>query len=252
MKNLLSILFVTLFAFSLSAQTNPALEYWTTKRWKAKDGQGQDFVKAAAAKTKMFNMTPENPMVSYRILDGPDQGMIERIYPALTLDKVYNRDNSAGRAHWMDNVQQHVASSEGVETWWRIKNLCNNWVEGGKPATHLSVETIVVENGKLENVRRYLNRASKIRAAHSTVGIAVFKISSGGQNNKFRIVTFFDDPMKALGEWKSDKTFDEEYDAMFGYNAMQTDRRAYNESLLPWAKITERLQLIPEMSFMGQ
>ena len=250
MRILSSTVLLVLFTISLSSQSNPNREYYSTNRWEVKMGQAQDFIKAASEKTKMFNMSPERAIVTYRIVDGPDQGKFVRIQGPKTLDQLYNQDNSEEVAYWMQNVMQYAEGNDGSQTWWRIKNLCINWNESGTPAKHISALTIVVETGKMEDVRRFLNRRSQVLKKFDKTIMGVYGLASGGQSNMFRIITVVD-PGRTESNWTSENSFEEEYNAMFGYNARQVDRRAYNEALLPWGKYRERLQLVPEMSYLG-
>ena len=250
MRILSSTILLLIFSISLTSQSNPNREYWTTKRWQAKAGQGQDFRAAASEKTSMFNMSPETSIITYRVVDGPDQGMFERVQGPKTMDQLFNQDNSAGIAHWQEHVMPHVQDSEGAQTWWRIKGLCINWEESATPAKHVSILTFIVETGKMEDVRRFLNRRSQVLKKFSKSPMGVFGLSSGGQTNTFRVVTMID-PSQTESSWTSENSFEDEYNTMFGYNARQVDRRAYNEALLPWGKFRERMQLVPEMSYMG-
>ena len=52
MKKLLLFTLLSAFAFTAFAQRNAKVEYWNTFHYKAKDGMEQEFLKAAAIKTK--------------------------------------------------------------------------------------------------------------------------------------------------------------------------------------------------------
>ncbi|MGB5385402.1 MAG: hypothetical protein WBN20_01305 [Eudoraea sp.] len=66
------------------------------------------------------------------------------------------------------------------------------------------------------------------------------------------IITLFYDPMKAMGEWKSeDFDFEDAYNEKYGYNAFMTDRDLYTKAFEIYGNLVETNKLVPEMSFMG-
>lgn len=252
MKRVLTLLFILLLALPGYAQTNPNSEYYRTMRWKAKTGQADDFKKAAAKKTQMFNNNPENAIVTYQIMTGSDQGMFERVQVARTLDNLYNADNTKELDYWAKNVTQFTENPEGGKIWWRIKGLSVNWEEGGTPSKYMDVQIITIKTGHTGDFRRFMNRRMSIIKENSTRKLAVFKISSGGQLGEFRIITFFDDPMKAEGEWKTeDFNFEDTYNEKYGFNAYMTDLDLYANAFEIYGNYVETHKLVPEMSFMG-
>ena len=252
MKRILTLLFILLLALPGFSQTNPNWEYYRTMRWKAKSGQADDFKKAAAKKTQMFNNSPENAIVTYQMMTGPDQGMFERVQVARTLDNLYNADNTKELEYWAKNVTQFAENPEGGKIWWRIKGWSANWEEGGTPSKYMDVQIITIKTANTSDFRRYMTRRMEIIKENSTRKIAVFKISSGSQLGEFRIITFFDDPMKAMGEWKSeDFDFEDAYNEKYGFNAYMTDRDLYTKAFEIYGNLVETHKLVPEMSFMG-
>ena len=102
MKKLLLFTLLSAFAFTAFAQRNAKVEYWNTFHYKAKDGMEQEFLKAAAIKTKKFNSDSTNLIVTYRITTGDKSGVYERIMPFQT-SKSYDRDASKEGKYWNDN-----------------------------------------------------------------------------------------------------------------------------------------------------
>lgn len=252
MKRTLIALVIALMALPLSGQTNPNQEYYRTMRWKAKPGQAENFMNAAAKKTQMYNNTPETSMVTYRIMTGPDQGKFERVFPAKTISQIY-ANNQAELDYWNKNVSKYAEEPAGAKVWWRIKGWSVNWDPAtDPPSKYLSVQILTLKNGHTPDFRRYMSRRIQILKEHSTRKMAVFKISSGSQLNEIRIITFFDDPMKANGEWKTeDFSFEDAYNEKFGFNALDTDAALYGKSIEIYGNFVETHQLVPEMSFMG-
>ena len=54
-SQLFSLLLLSLFSLSISAQSNPNWEYWTSAKVEIKKGMAGEFEKAAADKTKKYN-----------------------------------------------------------------------------------------------------------------------------------------------------------------------------------------------------
>lgn len=252
MKRLLIVLILALVCMPAMSQLNPNWEYYRTMRWKANPGQTDNFMKAAGEKTKMFNNTPETAMVTYRIMTGPDQGKFERVSANKTLSQMYSQ-NPEEMEYWGKNVSEYTNEPSGAKVWWRIKGWSVNWPpENMRPSKYLSVQTLTIKNGNNGNFRRYMNRRMQILKENTSRQMAVFKISSGSQLLEFRVITFFDDPMNAMGEWKTeDFSMQEAYDDKFGWNAYRTDQELFFQSIEIYGNLVETHQLVPEMSYMG-
>lgn len=252
MKRMLTTLAILFLALPISAQMNPNQEYYRTMRWKAKDGKTANFIENAGKKTKMYNNTPENAMVTYRITTGPDQGKFERVLVGKSLDYLYNHNSQQELDYWSKNVAQYADSPEGAKIWWRIKGWSVNWEDSGAPSKYMNVHILTLRSDNGGDFRRYMNRYMEILKENSTVKRAVFKISSGSHPLEFRIITFFDDPMKARGEWKSeDFNMEDAYNSKYGFNAFRTDSDLYYASIEIYGQMIETHTLVPEMSFMG-
>ena len=74
MKKLLLFSMILLLSTSIYAQRSNNTNYWNTWEYTVKEGMQDDFEKAAAKKTAMFNKTPETAIITYRIITGPDSG----------------------------------------------------------------------------------------------------------------------------------------------------------------------------------
>ncbi|MEJ2161792.1 MAG: hypothetical protein P8X60_00285 [Robiginitalea sp.] len=251
MKRMLLTLVLVLVALPAIGQMNPNWEYYRTMRWKAKPGQAQNFMKAAAKKTQMFNNTPETSIVTYRIRTGPDQGKFERVTPFTDLGHIYS-SNPKEMDYWSKNVSEYVEEPDGAKIWWRIKGWSVNWEPGTTPSKYMEVQVLMIKNGHTADFRRIMNRRMQMLKEHSTRKVAVFKISSGSQLTEFRVITFFDDPMTARGEWKTeDFDYEDAYNERHGYNARDTDNKIFGNSIEMYGNIVETHELVPEMSFMG-
>lgn len=252
MKRILCTLALVLVYLSAFGQTNPNWEYYRTMRWEAKPGQTDNFKKAAAKKTQMFNNTPETSMVTYQIMTGPDQGKFERVYPNKTISQIYS-NNPQELEYWGKNVSEFAKEPEGAKIWWRIKGWSVNWDSANTtPSKYMNVQILLIKNGHTADFRRAMTRRMSILKEHSTRKVAVFKISSGSQLMEFRIITFFDDPMKANGDWKTeDFDYEDAYNAKYGYNAEDVDSQLFQKSIEIYGNVVETHVLVPEMSYMG-
>ena len=252
MKRILFALAMVFIFGSAFGQMNPNWEYYRTMRWKAKPGQAENFKKAAAKKTQMFNNTPETAMVTYQIMTGPDQGKFERVYANKTLAQLYS-ENPQEFEYWSKNVAEFTEEPSGAKVWWRIKGWSVNWDPAiNTPSKYMEVQTLVIKDGHGTDFRRAMNRRMSIMKENSTRQMAVFKLSSGGQSMEFRIITFFDDPMKAMGEWKSeDFNYEDAYNEKYGYDARDTDWAAFTKAIEIYGNMIETHKLVPEASFMG-
>lgn len=246
MKKLFPFLFFVL-ALSLQAQ-DP--EIWQTYRLKAKQGQSDAFEKAAAKKNKLFNNTPETAIITYQVMDGNDQGMYERIVGYKDWD-FYNNEskNEKEYAYWAENVTPFVEESTGWTIWFRAKEACHNWNPESKPAKHIRRMVRIVKPGGEAAFWNVHFRMKQVYEKYGWTGVkGLFRVASGGNTNMFIIVS----PFNKFGEEdkfeKSDKNLEQLYNDMFGYQAWQTDLKAYNEALVDWGRSEERLTLVKSMN----
>ena len=85
MKKIITLALISIITSNINAQfdaTNMTLsdgERYIMNKWTPKNGKTSDFMKAAGKKTKMFNNSPENAIVTYQVLNGPDTGQFLRI-----------------------------------------------------------------------------------------------------------------------------------------------------------------------------
>ena len=108
MKKFITLALISLITSNINAQfdaTNMTLsngERYIMNKWTPKNGKTSDFMKAAGKKTKLFNNSPENAIVTYQVLNGPDTGQFLRINLYATIENFvgYNSNNSEEREYW--------------------------------------------------------------------------------------------------------------------------------------------------------
>ena len=85
MKKIITLALISIITSNISAQfdaTNMTFsdgERYIMNKWTPKNGKTSDFMKAAGKKTKLFKNSPENEIVTYQVLNGPDTGQFLRI-----------------------------------------------------------------------------------------------------------------------------------------------------------------------------
>ncbi|MGB2226290.1 MAG: hypothetical protein ACPH5K_10090 [Polaribacter sp.] len=246
-------LLVLIAVFTLSpafSQSNPNGEYWITGRVQPKKGMASEFEKAAGLKTKKYNNSQATAMVTYKVMTGPDQGKYERIQGYKSLDWFNTRMeiNAAGRAYWSKNVSKYVGNYDGNVVWSRIKNLSHNWDPESKPKKHIHRLIRIVKPGKLYDFWKFANRIVEVYKKHDYTGVqAVFKVTSGGNENKMIFVDAFDDFTDQGKFPNTDKSLKELYNEMYN-GSYDEDIEVYNNALEMWGRQNEQLTLIPGLS----
>ena len=248
-SQLFSLLLLSLFSLSISAQTNPNWEYWISAKVEVKKGMTGEFEKAAADKTKKYNKTLETAMSTYKIMDGPDQGKYERIQGYKDLSW-FNSDmtSGAGYKYWQKNVSQFVENYEGSKVWWRIKNLSHNWDPESKPKKHISKLIRIIKPGKNWDFWRFANRIVNVYKKHDFTGVqGVFKVVSGGNENEIIFVEAFDDFTDQGKFLNTDKSLKELYNEMYN-GSYDKDLEIYNDAIVMWGRQRERMNLAPALT----
>ena len=109
--------------------------------------------------------------------------------------------------------------------------------------------TRVIKPGMDQDVNHFLGRLKRVYEEHSYTGItAVFRVMSGGNTNEYIICEGFD----KYGEFGSypdtDKTEEELYNEMFGWESYRKDAKAYNDALEMYSRTTERQHFNSKLS----
>ena len=228
MKKLLLFTLLSAFAFTAFAQRNAKVEYWNTFHYKAKDGMEQEFLKAAAIKTKKFNSDSTNLIVTYRITTGDKSGVYERIMPFQT-SKSYDRDASKEGKYWNDNVSPYAKPDGGKQVWERLEWADVNVKPNDPPYKHLSKTTFIIKPTHRNHFGRWVERIGKVFAKRMPdASRIVMKLHSGGQRNMYVSYIGFNEFENNNPELET--TWEEDYNEMFGWDTWAKDLKLYNES----------------------
>ena len=104
MKKLFFFLLICSVTFTgYSQEVFQNWEYWNTWTYKPKSDMVDKFEDAAAKKTKKFNASNDNLIVTYKIVTGQDFGTYLRIQP-FQKSKDYDKDRSNELKYWSENV----------------------------------------------------------------------------------------------------------------------------------------------------
>ncbi len=239
MKKLLVFAFSFLFTLSSFAQDSP--EIWMTYELKAKKGMEEKFEQAAAKKMKKFNNTAESAMYTFNIMDGENQGMYSRVIGWKDWDFMNSQeDRSDELKYWRDNVDPYIEESTGWKVWRRLTNVSHNWT----PETtfkYMLVQRRFIKPGKDQDVGNFLRRAKMVYEKHNYTGVSgVFRLISGGNTNEYIICDGFNSYGQG-GEFPdTEKTLEELYNEMFGWESYRRDAGLYNDALESMSRTAER------------
>jgi len=261
MKKFLTLTLIFLLSSNMNAQfdaTNMTLsngERYIMNKWTPKDGMTYDFMEAAGKKTKMFNNSPENAIVTYQVLNGPDTGQFLRInlYASMENFVSYNSNSSDEREYWEKNVVPLTQANDGPTIWRRLSSLSNNWPDPNdgviEPSKYMVVDTYTVSSQGYADHREIIGKIySVIKERGSSAKTSLFKVESGGNTNTYMRVRMFDDPSERAQWADQERTFEEIYNQKYGYRAFEKDSQALNNSIMSWSKTSEIVMFVPSMS----
>ena len=228
MKKTILLLSLALITFSSYSQERwQKAEYWNTWQYTPKPDKVLEFEKAAAEKTKKFNSTENNLIITYKVVTGPNNGAYLRVMP-YQKSKDYDRDRSKEAKYWIDNVSVFVQKEGSPQRWGRLK-----WGDinmEGAPKKYLSQHSYIVKQGKEIHFRRWMERIGAIiseRRPESTR--VVLGLISGGNWQEYVVFNAFDKYESIRKEY--DNTWEEEYNKMFGAKSWDNDIENFNASL---------------------
>jgi len=247
MKKLVLLGMGLLISASIYAQRNDNAVYWNSWEYTAKDGMRENFEKAAAKKTAMFNNTPETAITTYRIITGPDTGNYFRVEGNKSVED-YERDRTAEGKYWDENVAKYVGNDKGQIRWRRLENgSYDPDPDDNTPTKFVSRTFYNVKADKLLHFRRALYRMSKVAEKRGWEGRSLYRLVSGGNRHQFVVAAGFD-TYKRAAEQEMETTAKEDYDEMFGWGSWDEDWKNFDASLEYWGEQRDLMQLVPSMS----
>ncbi|MBT8271591.1 MAG: hypothetical protein KJO25_06060 [Bacteroidia bacterium] len=232
---------------SIYSQRSNNEVYWNTWEYTPKEGMREDFEKAAAKKTAMFNKTPETAITTYRIITGPDSGTYLRVEGNKSAAD-YDLDRTAEGKYWNDNVGEYIAKSQGQVRWRRLNNgSYDPDPENSTPSKYVSRTFYNVKADKIMHFRRAMYRMSKVAEKRGWAGRSLYRLESGGNRNQFILAIGFETHKRAESP-ERETTAKEDYDELFGWRSWDEDWNNFDASLEYWGEQRDLLQLVPEMS----
>ena len=145
------IIGLCLFSINLFSQNfNQNAEYWNTRIYKPKAEMVNQFEKAAGLKTKKFNTTKENTIVTFKVVTGKNSGQYLRVMPWQT-SADYDKDKTKELNYWKENVSKFVDPVGGSQRWARMKWGDMNIVEGQSPSKYLVQTDYIVKPSKWDD-----------------------------------------------------------------------------------------------------
>ena len=228
MKKLFFFLLICSVTFTgYSQEVFQNWEYWNTWTYKPKSDMVDKFEDAAAKKTKKFNASNNNLIVTYKIVTGQDFGTYLRIQP-FQKSKDYDKDRSNELKYWSENVIPYVESSGGQKRWVRLP-----WGDvntDGNPNKYLTQHSYIIKPGKSGDFRRWLDRIGQISSERRPdLARVVLSIISGGNWQEYVVFNGFDKYEAVLKEY--DTSWEEEYNKRFGSNSWDDDRESFQSSV---------------------
>ncbi len=243
-KTILSIIYFVAICFSLQGQ-----ELWMSYELMPKKGMADQFEAAAAKKTQKFNKTAEDGIFTFKFMDGENQGMYQRVVGWKDWEFFNDfSENDEEQKYWNENVGKFIEKSSGWKVWQRLVDVSHNWT----PETtfnHMYVYTRFIKPGQDQAVYNFLQRLKKVYEKNNFTGISgIFRVRSGGNTNEYIIIEGFD-KFGEFGKYPdTDKTEEQLYNEMFGWETYRKDARAYNDALESYSRTTERLDFVEKLS----
>ena len=245
MRKIFLFLLTSLISFSgYSQEVFQNWEYWNTWTYKPKSDMISKFEEAASKKTKKFNTSNDNLIVTYKIVTGQNNGTYLRIQP-FQKSKDYDKDKSKELKYWNDNVSEYVERSGGQQRWVRMP-----WGDvntDGNPKKYITQHSYIIKPGKGRAFRRWLERIGKIMSERRPeMARVVLGIISGGNWQEFVVFNAFNKYEAKLKEF--DTSWEEEYNKRFGSNTWDEDRENFQGSIdMLFGHQVQTLELVSSM-----
>tara|TARA_B100000575_G_scaffold288375_1_gene288293 strand:- start:8215 stop:8958 length:744 start_codon:yes stop_codon:yes gene_type:complete len=239
---LLVAIFVTTIGYS---QRNPNQTYLTSFVYEAKDGMTEKFESAAAKKTKMFNSTEGNIIWTYRVMTGPSEGQYVRFLINQSSED-YGQDKSKEYAYWEKNVSPYANTVSGAQHW-SLRSPLSVGEDSPAAPKYLERSTAIMRPGQESHVYRFLYRQGVImeKAYEGSAVRRVFTLESGGNTQTVAVFRAFND----FPHWsdQSNQSWEEMYNEEFGWQQLQIDSEAFDNSIREWGTNTVLLQRVDNM-----
>ena len=246
LRRLIALLLVVFWCNDLVAQDSPIIirvRYITVK-----DGMRDEFIDAAAKKTRRFNSKEGSPrFFTWEITDGPRQGQFVRGQSGTTWSDFDSPPAQKGRDYWMKNVNPYIEKQGNMQTWRYVPDLSYNGRGDNAPPVNFARQRFSQVKpgmwGKYMELRRKIkevHEAKKTDAYFNT-----FSLVSGGSRDMWLNSTGF-------YEWADlERTgFVTMYEEVHGKGSWNEFSQLVEETMVanPWSRRAEFWRYVKEAS----
>ena len=124
-KRMVALFIVMVWCGDLVAQDSPVIirvRYITVK-----EGMRDEFIDAAAKKTRRFNSKEGSPrFFTWEITDGPRQGQFVRGQSGTTWSDFDNPTPQKELDYWIENVRPYIEKQDNMQTWVTLTDISYN------------------------------------------------------------------------------------------------------------------------------
>lgn len=238
------ILVLALITVNVSfSQRNPDNIYLSSFIYTPKDGMRDKFESEAGKKTQMFNNKEGNYIITYRILNGPDEGSYMRLLIFQNASNYNNLLQDGEGDYWEENVAPYVKSASGMQTWQLLTGLSVG--EDGPPPKFIERSIRVSKPGMRGHIYKNLYRTGKTleKLYDGDYLRRSFRLVSGGNPNTIATFVGFD----SYPYWGNGESFDDTYNDLFGWRQVTDDRDNANSATIDWGMNIISMERVDKM-----
>ena len=157
----------------------------------------------------------------------------------------YGQDKSEELNYWQNNVSKYANVVSGAQHWSLRQGLSVG--EDSPAAKYLERSIVVMRPGQEQHVYRFLYRQGVImdKAYDGNALRRVFTLVSGGNTQTVAVFRAFNE----FPHWSdtSNQSWEEMYNEEFGWNQLQIDSEAFDNSIREWGTSTILLERVDSM-----
>ena len=241
MKKLILLVCLVAFTFSAAGQ-----QIWMSA-YKVDPSNTKQAREAIAEKTKTFNTLESGRLIyTYEIVAGERANHLVRVGFGESLADLDSWD-SAGYDYWIKNVSPLISNVGGTEYMQYVADASFDDAEPGSNRISKVLHYNVSRTGG-PDFWNFRNRVAKAAEKVGNVSLNVWAGSLGGPNGHV-IVAYSNKDMSGIdNETETWPKVLEAYRELYGEDSVETDQKAFNESLNAWGNYSEIWRWLPELS----
>ena len=182
-KRMVALFIVMVWCGDLVAQDSPVIirvRYITVK-----EGMRDEFIDAAAKKTRRFNSKEGSPrFFTWEITDGPRQGQFVRGQSGTTWSDFDSPPDQKGRDYWMKNVNPYIKEQGNMQTWRYFPDISYDGRGDNVPPNFARQRFYNINPGmdsRMIEIARKIKQVSETNKAD--VSYAWYHLESGGDRS---------------------------------------------------------------------